>query len=163
MNARARRDPAWLAVLDRGYGAALRLYPRAHRERWGMEMRHTFRERCRQAARERHGLPGWLLAVGLPDLLLSSGRERLAFFHPKQGIAMSRFANISLAVILEVGGAGLLALSSIGLTAAIAVGRFSYPGTFDAGFALQVAMGVAGIVLLAIGIRGLLAMGKPAA
>ncbi len=163
MNGRSLPDPAAIQWSCRVHAIALRLYPRGHRERWGAEMRHAFRERCRQATRERHGVPGWLLAVALPDLLLSSGRERLASLHPQQGSPMSKFTTISLGIVLQVVGSGLLALSLIALTSAIVLGRFAYPGAFDALTALQVATGVAGALLLAIGIRELVPRGKAAA
>ncbi|MBS0211548.1 MAG: hypothetical protein JSR26_00010 [Proteobacteria bacterium] len=72
-----RHDPRWIGVLDRAYAAALYLYPRAHREYFGGQMRHAFRDRCREAHRAGRGPAGVLLGELLPDLAASASRERI--------------------------------------------------------------------------------------
>jgi hypothetical protein len=82
-----KRDTrAWRAV-DAAYGWALRLYPRAFRERWAEPMRQAFRDRCREVARgERSGFS--LLHESLADLAAGAGRERI---RAMEGIPVSRF------------------------------------------------------------------------
>lgn len=72
-----RHDPRWIGVLDRVYAAALYLYPRAHREHFGGQMRLAFRDRCREAHRVGRGPAGVLLGELLPDLAASASRERI--------------------------------------------------------------------------------------
>ena len=69
------KDPAWINPLCRFYAAALWLYPRSHRERWGADMRQVFRDRCREAARDGHGPLRVVFADLLPDLVVSVGNE----------------------------------------------------------------------------------------
>jgi hypothetical protein len=59
------------------YAAALRLYPRSHRQHWGMQMQQAFRDRCREAARAGRGPWRIVFAELLPDLAASVGRERI--------------------------------------------------------------------------------------
>ena len=70
-------DPAWMPVLCRLYAAALWLYPRGHRQRWGASMQQAFRDRCREAARAGRGPWRIVFAELLPDLAASVGRERI--------------------------------------------------------------------------------------
>lgn len=157
-----RRAPDREDWLCRIYAAALHLYPRGHRERWGTEMRLVFRERCRQLASARQGLCGWLLAVVLPDLIASTFREGVAaFFHVLQGGPMRKSALIALGIVLEVVGTALLIVSVIGLGYSVHSGRFSYPGGFDALTGLQLAFGIGGASLLALGIRELASACRP--
>ncbi len=70
-------DPTWLRAAERAYGACLWLYPRALRQAHGEEMRHAFRDRCREVARGRLG--AWQLfgAELAPDLFASAARAHL--------------------------------------------------------------------------------------
>lgn len=71
-----KRDARGWRQLDAAYAFALRLYPRAFRERWGEPMRQAFRDRCREVARgERSGFA--LLQESLADLAAGAGRERI--------------------------------------------------------------------------------------
>ena len=67
-----------LAALLRIYGAALVVCPRPLRDRYGVEMRATFAERCRDAAA--HGIGALLraFAVELGDLAFASVATRRA-------------------------------------------------------------------------------------
>ena len=89
MSMRKPNDPHWIVALCRLYSAALWLYPRSHRERWGADMRQAFRDRCREAARAGRGPASVLFADLLPDLAASAGRERLddvMEFHPMKRV-----------------------------------------------------------------------------
>ena len=96
------RDPWWLAVADRAYALALRLYPRDFREAWGPQMRQAMRDRWRACAKEGRSAFGAAFAL-FPDVVASAGREHLHAFGEEA--AMKR-------TLL-----GLALLSSIGLFA----------------------------------------------
>ncbi|MBS0456842.1 MAG: hypothetical protein JSS44_05875 [Proteobacteria bacterium] len=81
MSTHRNRDPAWIGVLDRVYGAALWLYPSAHRRRFGAQMRQALRDRCREAARAERGPWSVLLGELLPDLVVSVGSEHFDAIH----------------------------------------------------------------------------------
>ena len=76
-NGRNVSDPAWMSTLCRVYAAALWLYPRGHRLRWGADMRQAFRDRCLEAAGAGRGPWQIVFAELLPDLAASVGRERI--------------------------------------------------------------------------------------
>lgn len=151
MNTRSRRDPAWLAFLDRVYGAAMRLYPRAHRQRWGEEMRQAFRAGCRDVTDRPRAVLHWCGMVVLPDLLASSLRERYThLFQTLQGTAMRLTRTVLPAILLDLTGTVLLAFGAFAIGYGIVQGRFSHPGTLDSLTALQAATAIAGAALLAI-------------
>ena len=68
-------DPRALALAVRLYRAALRLYPRAHREEYGALMEQLFRDQCRDALRT--GRLGGLALSTLGDLARTTFREHL--------------------------------------------------------------------------------------
>lgn len=74
---RKPQQPVWVPTLCRLYAAALWLYPRGHRQRWGAEMRLAFYDRCVEAARAGRGPWQVVFAELLPDLAASVGRERI--------------------------------------------------------------------------------------
>jgi hypothetical protein len=91
--------PAWAGAADALYGAALRLYPRAFRERWGEPMRQAFRDRCREVARgERSGVA--LLHESLADIAAAAGREHA---NAAGAVAPQRFW-LALACLLLLAG-----------------------------------------------------------
>ncbi len=96
------RDPRWIGVLCRLYAGALWLYPRAHREAWGEEMRLAFRDRCREAARAGRGPWRVLFADLVPDLAASAAREHAEFFTGDTTMKRTRL------VVLLAAFAGLL-------------------------------------------------------
>src|SRR6185503_11053810 len=61
-------DTVLVTAAIRLYGAALRLCPRAVRDRYGDDMRDTFADRCRDAAGRGHAAIVVLLARELADL-----------------------------------------------------------------------------------------------
>lgn len=98
-----KRDARGWRHLDAAYAFALRLYPRAFRERWGEPMRQAFRDRCREVARgERSGLA--LLQESLADLAAGAGRERV---RAMEGMPVSKF-HWMLALLVVF--AGMLAM-----------------------------------------------------
>ena len=94
-NGRNVSDPAWMSTLCRVYAAALWLYPRGHRLRWGADMQQAFRDRCREAARAGRG--PWQIGFAelLPDLAVSVGRERI-----ESVTELSPMKRVLLAVLL---------------------------------------------------------------
>ncbi|MEO8742589.1 MAG: hypothetical protein ABI365_05280 [Lysobacteraceae bacterium] len=96
------KDPAWINPLCRFYAAALWLYPRSHRERWGADMRQVFRDRCREAARSGHGPLRVVFADLLPDLVASVGNEHFNAF--PESTHMRRTIYLLLALLLVVIG-----------------------------------------------------------
>jgi len=102
-DARAR---AWSRI-DAAYALALRLYPRAFRERWAESMRQAFRDRCREVARGERGFPA-LLAESCTDLARSLASEHC---RAMEEIPM-KFAAIALAVVLSASYLGRVALRS---------------------------------------------------
>lgn len=81
-----KRDARAWRRLEAAYGFALRLYPRAFRERWAEPMRQAFRDRCREVARgERSGVA--LLRESLVDIAVGAGRERM---HALEGMPTSK-------------------------------------------------------------------------
>ena len=140
-------SPRWIPRLERLYAVALWLYPRSHRERWGAPMRQAFRDRCREAAREGRGPWDVLFAELLPDLVTSVSRERLfaLFTHRHEGRPMQKLISTLLVLV----GACLFAVSAIALWNSHAVRT----DMFDSLGQLQVAFGVAGIALTAMGLR----------
>jgi hypothetical protein len=99
------RDPRWLRRLDAAYGRALRLHPRAFRERWGEAMRQAFRDRCREVARGERG-PGALLAESCADLARSLAAEHSLSMEE----APMKSTAIALAVVLCAAHLGQLVL-----------------------------------------------------
>lgn len=81
---------------EAAYGFALRLYPRAFRERWGDAMRQAFRDRCREVARGERNVPT-LLAESCTDLVRSLAGEHCRSMEeaPMKSVA------IALAVVLS--------------------------------------------------------------
>ena len=95
---RERSEPAWLAGVDRLYGAALWLYPTPHRQRWGEAMRQACRDRCREAARAGRG-PWRVLIVDLiPDLVASASREQADFLFGDASMKHTRLIVMLLAL-----------------------------------------------------------------
>lgn len=99
------RDPRWLHRLDAAYACALRLYPRAFRERWAQPLRQAFRDRCREAARGERG-PVALLAESCVDLARSVAAEHSLSMEE----APMKSCAIVLAVVLCAAHLGQLAL-----------------------------------------------------
>ena len=97
-NGRNVSDPAWVSTLCRVYAAALWLYPRGHRLRWGADMRQAFRDRCREAVRAGRGPWQIVFAELLPDLAVSVGRERIESV--TEISLMKRFLLVTLAFAL---------------------------------------------------------------
>ena len=102
-----KRDAhAWRRI-DGAYGFALRLYPRAYRERWAEPMRQAFRDRCREVARgERSGFA--LLSESCTDLARSLAREHFRSMEE----APVKYAAIAIAVILPCSYLGNVLLRS---------------------------------------------------
>lgn len=149
-----RRVPHREDWLCRIYAAALHLYLRSHRAQWGAAMRQTFRDHYRAITRQGRDPRRWLLTVALPDVIVSSTRERVtALLQLIQEKPMHPSITRALAFTLTCVGAALLALSAIALGFSIHDGRFTHPGGFDALTAFQLMWGVAGGALLAIGAR----------
>ncbi|MBS0576501.1 MAG: hypothetical protein JSS45_08780 [Proteobacteria bacterium] len=95
-------DSFALRCLCRAYGWSLRLYPRAHRRRWGTEMQLAFRDRCREARRDGRL---WRLLLGecLPDLVVSVGRERtdaVTTLPPRQRLLLAGLLGLAAAAVV---------------------------------------------------------------
>jgi hypothetical protein len=91
-----KRDTRAWDRIDAAYAFALRLYPRAFRERWGEPMQQAFRDRCREVARGERGITA-LLAESCTDLARSLASEH---GHSMEETPM-KFAAIALAVVLS--------------------------------------------------------------
>lgn len=145
------RNKTWIPSLCRMYAAALWLYPRSHRERWGAQMQQAFRDRCREAMRDGRGPLQVVCAELLPDLVASACRER--FITPRTTNQPGGFMHKLIGIALILVGATFLALSATALWNSVQSARFAHPGAFDALGILQIAFGAAGLVLSAIGLR----------
>lgn len=144
-------NKTWIPSLCRMYAAALWLYPRSHRERWGVQMQQAFRDRCREAMRDGRSLLQVVCAELLPDLVASACRER--FITPRTTNQPGGFMHKLIGTALILVGALFLALSATALWNNLHSARFAHPGAFDALGILQIAFGVAGLVLSVIGLR----------
>jgi hypothetical protein len=111
------RDPRWLQRLDAAYAIALRLYPRAFRERWSHPLRQAFRDRCREVARGTASPLSFALESGA-DLAASVVAQH---FHQWKDPAMKTVAAIASAVLfaalcaVQLRGAGLSGLTILAL------------------------------------------------
>lgn len=160
MNGLKSPEATWIPKLCRLHAVALVLYPRSHRERWGEEIQQVFRDRCREA--KRGGAGPWRIGLTelLPDLVVGVCRERFVSpsINSQPGGPMHKFIGRALVLI----GASLLALSATALWNAFQGGRFAHAGAFDALGLLQIAIGVAGLVLSAMGMRQARSNPRPA-
>lgn len=95
----SRRDPRWIAWLERGYTIVLRLYPRHFRRDWGQPMRQAFRDRCREVARGQRS-PLLLASELLPDLVTGVAREQVLTL--EQTTMLRR--NVIFALLLAIAG-----------------------------------------------------------
>jgi hypothetical protein len=111
---RDARTRAW-PRLDAAYAFALRLYPRAFRERWAEPMRQAFRDRCREVARGEHGITA-LLAESCADLARSLTAEHCRSMEETP----MKIAAIVLAAVLSASYLGRVALHSADLHFAFA-------------------------------------------
>jgi hypothetical protein len=70
------RNPRWLGVAVRLYGAVLHLYPASLRDAHGEEMRQAFRDRCLEVVEGRASFARVVLLELLPDTLRSATRAQ---------------------------------------------------------------------------------------
>jgi len=99
------------------YGKLLRLYPKAHRERFGEGMEQTFNDLCRERIRAERGLFSFVLwtFVETSAAIIRENATSIMRYSVKQSptlfLKMLKYAAITLSALMVAGIAALMVLS----------------------------------------------------